>query len=59
MIENFKIKNFEHFCEQIGIKHEFSALRTPQQTGIVKRKKVSQEIARTMLNENNLLYTFS
>ncbi|KAK9180632.1 hypothetical protein WN944_023765 [Citrus x changshan-huyou] len=42
---------FRIFCK----KHQFSSLRTPQQNGVVERKNKSiQEMARTMLNENNL-----
>ncbi|RVW49720.1 Retrovirus-related Pol polyprotein from transposon TNT 1-94 [Vitis vinifera] len=41
--------------KDIGIKHEFSAPRTPQQNGVVERKnRVLQEMARTMLNQHEL-----
>ncbi|RVW69235.1 Retrovirus-related Pol polyprotein from transposon TNT 1-94 [Vitis vinifera] len=41
--------------KDIGIKHEFSAPRTPQQNGVVERKnRVLQEMARTMLNQYEL-----
>ena len=33
----FKNKNFESFCDEHGIKHNFSASRTPQQNGVVQR----------------------
>nr|CAN77969.1 hypothetical protein VITISV_027333 [Vitis vinifera] len=37
------------------INHNFPAPRTPQQNGVVERKnRTLQEMARTMLNENNL-----
>ncbi|KAH9687354.1 Integrase catalytic domain-containing protein [Citrus sinensis] len=46
---------FENFCNNLGIKHQFSSPRTPQQNGVVERKNRSiQEMARTMLNENSL-----
>ena len=46
---------FETFCKKHGIIHEFSSPRTPQQNGVVERKNRSlQEMARTMLHENNL-----
>ena len=46
---------FEIFCNNLGIEHQFSSPRTPQQNGVVERKNRSiQEIARTMLNENAL-----
>jgi len=51
----FQNERFEHFCEKHGIKHNFSAPRTPQQNGVVERKNRSlEELARTMLNENSL-----
>nr|KYP49518.1 Retrovirus-related Pol polyprotein from transposon TNT 1-94 [Cajanus cajan] len=46
---------FQNFCEKHGINHNFSARRTPQQNGVVERKKRSlEELARTMLNETKL-----
>jgi len=39
----------------LGIKHNFSAPRTPQQNGVVERKNRSlEELARTLLNETEL-----
>jgi len=39
----------------LGIKHNFSTPRTPQQIGVVERKNQSlEELARTMLNEIEL-----
>jgi len=50
---------FEIFCEKHGIIHEFSSPRTPQQNGVVERKNRSlQEMARTMIHENNLAKHF-
>ena len=47
----FDNSNFLEFFHSLGIKHEFSAPRTPQQNGVVERKnRVLQEMARTMLN---------
>ena len=41
------------FCKSKGIKHEFSAPRTPQHNGVAKRKKrVSQEMARVIHMHN-------
>jgi len=55
----FENEPFEAFCEKHGIVHEFSSLRTPQQNGVVERKnKTLQEIARTMILENNLAKHF-
>src|SRR5437667_2200108 len=43
------------FCESQGINQEFSALRTPQQNGVVERKnRTLIEAARTMLNDSKL-----
>jgi len=51
----FENEPFEIFCEKHGIIHEFSSPRTPQQNGVVERKNRSlQEMARTMIHENNL-----
>jgi len=51
----FQNAKFERFCEKHGISHSFSAPRTPQQNGVVKRKNRSlEELARTMLNESKL-----
>ena len=48
----FNSKEFNKFCEDHGIKRQYSAPRTPQQNGFVERKnKTIQEAARTMLNE--------
>jgi len=39
----------------LGILHNFSAPRTPQQNGVVERKNRSlEELARTMLSESSL-----
>ena len=51
----FENVDFENYCNENGIDHIFSALITPQQNGVVERKNIIiQEMARTMLNENNL-----
>ena len=48
--KEFENAKFESFCEKNGIKKEFSAPKTPQQNGVVKRKnQVIQEMARVML----------
>jgi hypothetical protein len=42
----------EEYLEEEGIKHEFSAPYTPQQTGVVERKNGTLiDMARTMLGE--------
>jgi len=51
----FQNEKFEHFCEKCGIKHNFSAPRSPQQNGIVERNNRSlEEPLKTMLNETSL-----
>jgi len=51
----FQNESFENFCDENGILHNFSALRTLQQNGVVERKNRSlDELARTMLNEYNV-----
>ena len=51
----FENQNFEKFCDEKGIGHNFSAPRTPQQNGVVERKnRTLEEMARTMLCESNL-----
>ena len=51
----FENASFESYCDSLGISHEFSAPRTPQQNGVVERKnRVLQEMARVMLLSNNV-----
>ena len=51
----FKNQDFEKFCDEKGIDHNFLVLRTPQQNGIVERKnRILEEMARTILCESNL-----
>ena len=35
----FTSSDFNEFCETHGIKRQFSAAKTPQQNGVVERKK--------------------
>jgi len=52
--DEFQNERFENFCNKHGIKHNFSAPRTPQQNGVVERKnRSSEEIAQTLLNDSN------
>ena len=51
-LENEK---FELFCDEHGIGHNFSAPRTPQQSGAIERKnRILEEMSRIILCENNL-----
>ena len=55
-LENAK---FEEFCNEYGIKKEFSAPKTPQQNGIIERKnQVIQEMARVMLLNKDIPQKF-
>lgn len=46
---------FQDFCDENGISHNFSACRTPQQNGVAERKnRTLQDVSRTLLIENNL-----
>jgi len=45
--------NFFDFCEEHGIRREFSTARTPQQNGVVERMNITvQKMARSMLDES-------
>jgi len=51
----FQNEKCSSFCEKLGIFHNFSAPRTPQQNGVVERNNRSlEELARTMLSESSL-----
>ena len=51
----FQNEKFDRFCSKLGIKHNFSAPRTPRKNRVVERKNWPlEELARTMLNETKL-----
>jgi transposase InsO family protein len=55
----FENSSFEEFCNEHGIKQEFSAPITPQQNGVVERKnRVIQDMARVMMHAKNLAQHF-
>ncbi|GJR16264.1 putative ribonuclease H-like domain-containing protein [Tanacetum coccineum] len=55
----FKNRVMSEFCEQKGIKREFSIARTPQQNGVAERRnRTLIEAARTMLADSKLPTTF-
>lgn len=55
----FENSKFSSFCDEHGIKHEFSAPKTPQQNGVVERKnRTIQEMARVMLNAKEISQKF-
>ncbi|WVZ76984.1 hypothetical protein U9M48_024890 [Paspalum notatum var. saurae] len=48
----FDNTNIEEYCDEVGIKHEFSATYAPHQNGVVERKnKTLITLARSMLDE--------
>jgi hypothetical protein len=55
----FSSWNFKVFCDKHGIKREYTIPRTPQQNGVVERKNRSvQQMARSMMNERNIPWTY-
>jgi transposase InsO family protein len=55
----FKNTNVEEFCDEKGIKHEFSTTYTPEQNGVVERKnRILIEMARSMLDEYKVSNSF-
>ncbi|GJR48313.1 retrotransposon protein, putative, ty1-copia subclass [Tanacetum coccineum] len=55
----FKNRVMTEFCEQKGIKREYSVARTPQQNGVAERRnRTLIEAARTMLADFKLPTTF-
>jgi transposase InsO family protein len=49
----FRNASFNQFCLEHGIDQQFSALRVPQQNGVVKQKNCTLvEMARMMLDEH-------
>jgi transposase InsO family protein len=55
----FKNSRIEDYCDEKGIKHEFSAKYTPQQNGFVERKnRTLIDMARSMLSEYNVSDSF-
>ena len=51
----FENQDFENFCDENGIGHNFSAPRTPQQNGVVERKnRILKKMAHTMLCKSDI-----
>jgi transposase InsO family protein len=49
----FTLKEFMDYCNNHGIKRQFSVTRTPQQNGVVEKKnRTVQEMARTMIMDS-------
>ena len=45
------MNEFLDFCEEHGIRREFSTARTPQQNVVERMNKTVQQMARAMLDE--------
>ena len=57
--KEFENSKFEIFCNEHGIKKEFSASKTPQQNGVVERKnRVIQEMAKVMILNKDIQQNF-
>jgi len=55
----FKNSRIEDYCDEKGVKHEFSAKYTPEQNRVVERKnRTLIDMARSMLSEYNVSDTF-
>lgn len=55
----FQNEAFEKFCQNQGIRHQYSAPRTPQQNGNGERKiRTLQEMARAMMHGTNVAPRF-
>jgi transposase InsO family protein len=55
----FKNTRVDVLCDELGIKHQFSAKYTPQSNGLVERKnRTLIDMARSMLSEYNVSHSF-
>ena len=55
----FENSHFDNFYNKHGIRHEFSAPKTPQQNGVVERKNITlQEMACVMLKAKKVSIQF-
>jgi hypothetical protein len=55
----FMSSDFKEFCDNHGIKREYTIPRTPQQNGVVERQnRIVQQMARSMMNEKNIGQTY-
>jgi transposase InsO family protein len=55
----FKNSRIEDYCDEKGVKHDFSAKYTPEQNGVVERKNQTLiDMAKSMFSEYNVSDTF-
>jgi transposase InsO family protein len=58
-VSEFRNTRVEEFCDEKGIKHEFSSKYTPKQNGLVERKsRTLIDMARSILSEYNVSDSF-
>jgi transposase InsO family protein len=58
-VSEFKNTRIDEFCDEFGIRHQFSAKYTSQSNGLVERKnKTLIDMARSMLSEYNMSQSF-
>ena len=57
--KEFENSHVDNFCNKHGIRHEYSASKTPQQNGVVERQnRTLQEMARVMLKAKKVPIQF-
>jgi transposase InsO family protein len=55
----FMSSDFKELCDKHDIKREYTIPRTPQQNGVVERQnRIVQKMARSMMNEKNIVQTY-
>jgi transposase InsO family protein len=55
----FISRDFKEFCDEHGIKREYTIPITPQQNGFVERQnRIVQEMVGSMMNEKNIGQTY-
>ena len=57
--DEYNFKEFDKFCEDIGLERQLKVIFTPEQNSVAERKnRTIEEIARTMMQEKGLPSTF-
>jgi transposase InsO family protein len=55
----FSSRQFKDFCDEHGIRKEYTIARTPQQNEVVERQnRTVQQMARSMMKENDISQSF-
>ncbi|XP_024164205.1 uncharacterized protein LOC112171226 [Rosa chinensis] len=56
---DYNSKEFDKFCNDLGLERQLTTTYTPQQNGVAKRKNMTiVEMAKSMLHEKGLPYVF-